>query len=307
MPGAQSERRVVVINPASGSEDHVDTVVELAAERGFDARVTEREGDARRLTRDVADGVDLVAAAGGDGTVNEVVNGIVDASALGSTVLGVVPAGTGNNFATNVGVDGIEAAFDVIDGGRRRDIDLGIANDRAFVNSCIGGVTAEASKQTSSDQKRDLGVLAYVVNTLEQVRSFDALPLRVDVVGESTDDGLAWEGEALFVFVGNARRFSGTRTAQANVEDGQFEVIVVEQAPPTDLVGQAALGRFFDRDGEPIVRRRTPSLRIECLERSVEYSLDGEMLETDNLDIDVASSPLTVAVGEGYAPDPDVA
>lgn len=304
MAGSRFESGVVVVNPVSGSADHVDTVVELAEDRGFETRVTEGEGDARRMAREAAEEVDLVAAAGGDGTVNEIVNGIVEAAALESTTLGVIPAGTGNNFATNVGIEGIDAAFDVIDRGRRRDIDLGLANDRAFINSCVGGVTAEASKETTPDQKESLGVLAYVVNGIEQVASFDAPPLQVDI-GGSVDDGPDWRGEALFVFVGNARRFSGTRTAQADVEDGLFEVVVIEQAPASDLVGEAALGRFFDRDDESIVRSRTPSIRIASEGRPVGYSLDGEMLETDRLELDVASGPLTVAVGEGYAIDPD--
>ncbi|AHG01311.1 diacylglycerol kinase (plasmid) [Halostagnicola larsenii XH-48] len=298
--------RVFVLNPVSGSQDHVDDVVKLAADYGFEVLTTEESGDATRFARRAAPDVDLVAAVGGDGTVNEVVNGIVEADALESTTVGVVPTGTGNNFATNIGIEGIEHAFEVIDDGRRRTIDLGLANDCAFVNSCIGGVTAEASSDTSSETKRDLGVLAYVKNTLESAQEFDSLPLRVETAAEPDGEfERAWEGEALFVLVGNCRRFTGSRTAQAHVEDGLLEVTIVEDAAIPDLLGGAFLEGLFARDSTHIIRRRTPSLTIEHREHAVEYSLDGEMLETEHLELDVNPTALEIAVGEGYQPNPD--
>lgn len=299
------EGRVLVLNPVSGSEDHEPEVTARAHDRGFEIRRTEQAGDATRFAREAAEaGADLVAAAGGDGTINEVVNGIVDADALEETDLAVVPTGTGNNFAANVGIEGIGHAFRLIDDGERRDIDLGRANERAFANSCVGGITAEASTSTSSDGKREFGVLAYVLSTIEAMAEFDPLPLRVETAvegGEST-----WEGEAVFVLVGNCRRFTGARTAQAHVEDGLFEVTVVEQANTVDLVGEAALDRLFGRDETHIVRRRTPSLTVETLdERPVKYSLDGEVLETNALELETIPAALTVVVGEAYAPNPD--
>ncbi|WP_306056404.1 diacylglycerol/lipid kinase family protein [Natronococcus wangiae] len=299
-------RRVLVLNPVSGSEDHVDDTIELAADHDFEIRKTEEAGDARRLAREAAPDADLVAAAGGDGTVNEVVNGIATAEALDTTALAVVPAGTGNNLASNIGVESIEHSFAVIEDGRRRTIDLGLANDRWFVNSCVGGVTAEASSETSSDGKREFGVLAYVMNTLETVRSFDSLPLRVTTVeGPDGEAAKAWEGKAVFVLVGNCRRFTGARTAQANVEDGLFEVTIVEEAGTVDLLGEAALEGLFGRDSTHIVRRRAPSLTVESLRDSVQYSLDGEMLSTETLHLETNARGLDVLVGDSYRPNPD--
>ncbi|WP_049926629.1 diacylglycerol/lipid kinase family protein [Halopiger goleimassiliensis] len=303
-PGSNPSR-VLVLNPVSGSQDHVDDAVELAGEYGFEVRRTEEGGDAERFAEAAADEADLIAAVGGDGTVNEVVNGVVNADALESTTVAVVPAGTGNNFATNVGIEGLEHAFELIEDGRRRAIDLGFANGRAFVNSCIGGVTAEASAETSAESKRELGVLAYVKNTLETVREFDSLRLGVETApGPDDERPHRWEGEALFVLVGNCRRFNGTRTAQADVEDGFFEVTVVEDAAATELLGDAALEGLFG-NGSRLVRRRTPSLAIESRDRAVEYSLDGELLETDALDLETHAGALEVVVGDGYQPDPD--
>lgn len=303
--GERTERGVLVLNPTSGSEDHVDDVVELAGTYGLEVRRTEAAGDGVALAREAAPEADLIAAAGGDGTVNEVVNGIVDADALASTTLAVVPAGTGDNFATNVGIEDIEHAFEVIADGRRRRLDLGVANGRSFVNSCVGGVTARASGETSSERKRELGVLAYVTSTVETVSSFDSLPLRVETAaGPDGDAPRAWEGEALFVLVGNCRRFTGARAAQANVEDGAFEVTIVEDAPARDIVGDAALEWLFDADGAHLVRRRTPSLVIESRSGPVEYSLDGEMLETETLHLETRAGALEVAVGEAYRPEP---
>ncbi|WP_408959623.1 diacylglycerol/lipid kinase family protein [Natrinema sp. 74] len=304
--GQPSDDRVLVLNPVSGSGDHVDEIVERGEAHGFDVRTTEGEGDARRLTRDAAPTADLVAVAGGDGTVNEVVNGVAAADELETTTVAVVPAGTGNNFATNIGVRGIEHAFTVIEEGRRQSIDIGVANDRVFVNSCVGGVTAEASSETSSESKKELGVLAYVKTTLETIGSFESLPLRVETVaGPNGETRQAWNGEAMFVLIGNCRRFTGARAAQANVEDGLLEVTIVADASPATLLKGAALERLFDRGSEHIVRRRTPSVVIESRTDSVEYSLDGEMLETETLRLETEAKTLSMAVGEAYQPNPD--
>ncbi|MFC4248632.1 diacylglycerol/lipid kinase family protein [Natribaculum luteum] len=300
--------RVLVLNPVSGSEDHVAHVETLAHEHGFEVRKSEGEGDARQLARAASnEGADLVATAGGDGTVNEVVDGVLATDGLAETTVAVVPAGTGNNFASNVGVESIAEAFDVIEDGERRRIDLGIANGRAFVNSCIGGVTAEASAATTPNGKREYGVLAYVLRTLETISSFDSLPLRVTLEGlDGSSDAERWEGEALFVLVGNCRRFAGVRRTQADVEDGLFEVTIVEEAPPTDLVGQAALERLFDRETTRIVTRRASRVTLESLhDEPVEYSLDGESLEAERLTLETSAERLEVAVGDRYQPDPD--
>lgn len=301
-----ADGRILICNPTSGSGDHVDRVVELAGEHGFVIWRTEGEGHARELAREAAPEVGLVAAAGGDGTINEVVNGMVEADAIEDTALGVVPGGTGNNFASNVGIEGVEDAFEVIEEGERRDLDLGVTNERAFVNSCVCGITAEASGATSSEEKARFGILAYLLKGIEQVTEFDALPLRVELGGREGQP-VRWEGEAMFVLVGNCRRFTTARRAQANVEDGEFEVAIIERASASDLAGEAAFGGLFGDDGgEHIVRRRAPSLSIEHREgEAVEYSLDGEMLEAEALEFRTRERALSVAVGEGYRPDPD--
>ncbi|PCR92474.1 diacylglycerol/lipid kinase family protein [Natrinema ejinorense] len=306
MPSHETSGRVLVLNPVSGGGDHVDEVVGLATEHGFEVRTTEESGDAKRFAREAAPSADLVAAAGGDGTLNAVVNGIADAEALETTAVAVVPAGTGNNFAANVGIEGLEHAFTVVEDGRRREIDVGTANGRVFVNSCVGGITAEASSETTTESKAELGVLAYVKTTLETVGEFDSLPLRVETAtGLNGERARAWEGEALFVLVGNCRRFTGARTAQANVEDGLLEVTIIEDAATTDLLGGAALEGLFGQKSTHIVRRRASSLVIESHADAIEYSLDGEMLETETIHLGTEPATLTIAVGDGYRPDPD--
>jgi diacylglycerol kinase family enzyme len=111
-------------------------------------------------------------AAGGDGTVNEVVRGVVRATALDRVTVGIVLGGTGNDFAGNVGITGIEQAFEVLDRGERRRVDFGVDDDRPFRNSCCG-LTAEASAETDPGQKERFGTVAYVLNTLRTLSEFD--------------------------------------------------------------------------------------------------------------------------------------
>jgi diacylglycerol kinase (ATP) len=295
---------VVVLNPISGDASHREQVHRLAAEYDCTVLETQSEGDASEFARHAAEnGASVVAAAGGDGTIHEVVRGLDDADALDAVTFAVVPTGTGNNFAGNIGVTGVEHAFEVLDAGERRRIDLGTANGRPFVNSCVGGLTADASHETDPDQKERLGVLAYVVNTLQLMTDYEGLPLTI----AASDDGeVSWSGDAVFVLVGNGRRFPAKGRTQANMEDGLLDVTIIEHMPTANLLQEATMQRLFGSDTENVTHLQTPTLEIQVeQDSSVEFSLDGEMGEWDELTLGVRPRTMKLAVGEEYERYPD--
>lgn len=302
--GETTARRVVVLNPESGDATHAAGVRELAAEYGYAVRETERAGHAVDLTRQATDdGADLIAACGGDGTVNETVRGIAAADAFDDVTLGVLPGGTGNNFALNIGVETIEEGFEVLEAGRTRQVDVGMADGRPFANSCVGGLTARASSETSSDLKDRLGVLAYVVSTLRSLSDFEGIEL---VLASQGGDEPLWEGSAVCVLVGNARRVGDERVVQADMEDGLLDVTIVESMPPSELLETAAVYQLFGEDRDAITRLTTPSLDVEVREtESAEFSLDGEILHAEHLSMSVRPGALSLRVGEAYDPHPD--
>lgn len=306
MPATDSPETVVIVNPNSGDGDHAEAVRSRAELLEYDHRVTEEAGDTVTFAREAAEaGASTVVAAGGDGTVNEVLRGVDAADALDSVTVGVVPAGTGNSFAGNVGVRSIEHAFDVLENGRRRRIDLGRTGESLFANSCVAGLTAEASGDTSSDMKRRFGVLAYVVSTLRSVSEFEALPLSVDAYG-ADGETTAWAGDALMVLVGNARRFVRGDATQAAVEDGEFEVTVVEDVSTLDVMGEAVSSGLLAEDSEHVERFRAPSLEISLRESDeIRFSLDGEILTRQSLTLHTDPATVEVAVGDEYEPDPE--
>ena len=298
---------VIILNPKSGTGDHTGAVTDRA--RVVDHRVeqTRAEGDGVDLAREAAEaGAEQIVAAGGDGTVNEVVRGIDKAGAFDRVTLGIVPVGTGNNFAGQLGITDLDTAFNVIEEGERRWIDLGEADGHAFVNSCIAGLTSDSSSKTDPDMKDRLGVVAYVVTTLKSMVEFDSMSLTVKTE-EGGDRSPAWRGDALAVLIGNGRRFAAGGDTQANMEDGLFEVTIVEDVSTLDLMGEAVADQLLGGESDAIVRTRTPSIRIEVHDpQSRQFSLDGEIIERDNLSVDIRPSTLSVAVGEGYQLDPGV-
>lgn len=302
--GEAAARRVVVLNPASGDGSHADRVRELAADRGFAVFETKEAGDAVRLTREaVANGARTVAACGGDGTVNEVVRGLDEADALAEVTLGVVPGGTGNNFASNIGINGVEEAFTVMEHDRTRTVDVGVANGRPFMNSCVGGLTAEASSETSSEMKERFGVLAYVTATLRTLQDYEGLSLSV---ADGHSEQPLWEGSAVCVFVGNARGAGRERVVPADMEDGLFDVTIVESMPPTELLETAAVYRLFGEDRDAVTRLQTPALTVDVSgEKGANFSLDGEMLSSNELDARVREGVLSLHVGDDYTPHPE--
>jgi len=148
------------------------------------------------------------------------------------------------------------------------------------------------------------GVVAYVISTVQSVSEFEALPLTVDAHGPGGET-TAWEGDALMVLVGNARRFVTGDETQAAVEDGECEVTVVEDVSTLDAVGEAVASGVFAADSEYVERFRAPNLTVTHRDSEpVRFSLDGEMLTRPSLTVTTDPGALEVAVGESYQPDP---
>lgn len=306
MEATDSTNGVVIFNPVGGNAHHRDSIHARATELGYRVEVTEAAGDAVVFAREAAEaGVEVLVSAGGDGTLNEVVRGIAQADALDRVTLGVLPTGTGNNFAQNIGITTTEEGFEVLQHGERRTIDLGLADGRPFVNSCVGGLTADASGETTPELKQRLGVLAYVLTTLSAVASFEGLRLKVTARshgGESSE----WSGEAICVLIGNGRQFTTQRGRQANMEDGLFDVLIVEDVPATDLVSDTVVERLFGEESEHIIRLQASVIEVTSEGPDpVNFSLDGEMVQHRTLSLEVQPKTLCVLVGESYEVVPD--
>jgi YegS/Rv2252/BmrU family lipid kinase len=298
--------RVLILNPNSGNGQHVSHVRDLASENGFEVKETREKGDGTRLTEEaVENDAEIIAAAGGDGTANEVVDGICKADGLDQITLLPVPAGTGNNFAGNIGVKSIEHSFELLEDGERRRIDLGLFQtqgyERVFVNSCVSGLTAEASAETSSEAKKKFGVMAYVLTALQKMADFKGMQLHIDIYSEAEE----WHGDAVLILVGNGRKFSALRQKQANMEDGLLDIAILENNPKISLAGETLAKEIIKGDTFSIKQLKASSISLSVLNDPVRFSLDGEMIETKEIEINTLPQRLNIIVGDSYDPEPD--
>ncbi|MWG35949.1 diacylglycerol/lipid kinase family protein [Halomarina oriensis] len=303
----EPERTVVVLNPVSGDGEHGPQVRALAEEYGYEVRTTEADGDGIDIARRVAAEADRVVACGGDGTINHVVRGLWQADALADVTFGVVPGGTGNDFAENVGVGSVLEAFEILERGRTRRLDVGTVSVDGgtpipFLNSCICGLTADASAATTPEQKRRYGVLAYAGNTLRQLAAYDGL----DITIRPVEGGDGWSGNAALVLFGNARGFPGEEGPAADIEDGFLDVTVIEDRPAMDLVGGGALFELFDRDPDSLSRLRTAHAEVSVeTDEAATFSLDGEMVSARELTVEAHRTALRTVVGPDYVVHPE--
>ncbi|NUC72322.1 diacylglycerol kinase family lipid kinase [Haloterrigena sp. SYSU A558-1] len=294
-PAANSR---LVLNPTSGEADHTERVRRLAAEHGFSVVETERGGHASELAAAAAaDDVDILAACGGDGTIHEVIQGLVAANALEDVTLAVIPAGTANIYASGLGIESVDDGFAAARRGATRGLDLGVADGEPFVLSAIAGLPASASTSASDGLKERIGTLAFVIEGVRTARQFDGLEVAVDVVADGEER--VWE--ALCLLVGALRGFTGPNEP-SNAETGRLEVTVVDRLPPTGAIAEAVERRFFDRETPHATTIEASELEIVSLEdEPVRFSLDGEPREYDRVEIGVRPGALRVCVGEAYA------
>jgi diacylglycerol kinase (ATP) len=296
-------RARVILNPSSGRErgpEHVELLTTRLKHRYDDVTivVTSGDGDAERAaTIAVADGCDALFVAGGNGTLNETMNGLVTAGGLAEVVVGIIPFGTGNDFAAALGIPlEAEPALEILLQGRERAVDLGEVNGRVFVNTSGGGFIAEVSAAVTPHLKTIAGRLAYLIGGAQVLFEFEPVGASVTL-----SPGPVQVSRSLYAFaVCNSRLIAGGRliAPEALIDDGLLDVCLIEAMSAIEFV---ALARKV-ADGEHVKDPRVlyfqaQSARIE-LDRAVHVNTDGEVFEDTQCDYRVLPRAARFLVGD---------
>ena len=299
-------RITVVINESDGGRlaQLREAIEGLRAEgHAVRPRLTFESGDARWMARKACEaGCDLLIAAGGDGTINEVVNGMQDwrregaGSESATPQLGIVPLGTANDFAGALGIPAeIPAAMALALTGDALEVDVGVVEERCFINVSTGGFGAEATEEASDDVKRVLGPIAYLITGVRKFATLEPLTARV-TSGESR---LA-EGRFLLFAVGNCRRTGGGNfiTPEADPTDGLLDLCLVEEMSRVEFLRILPQLRAGEHVEHPrILYRQLTEVTLES-EEELSVNADGEPLTGRRFRYTLSPYRVTVRVGE---------
>lgn len=303
----------IIINPPSPEAvEALRQGVERLRAQGHTVhpRVTFESGDAHRFAWKSAEyGADLVVAAGGDGTINEVVNGLYDwaedpdrENAPALPRLGIVPLGTGNDLAGGLGIgtgDPEAALLHAVDGEPYR-VDVGRVNGRYFLNVSTGGAGAEATDDASVDLKRMLGPVAYLITGVKKFVQLKTTRARFTAGGETV-----YDGRFLLFAVGNAWRTGGGNwvTSEADPADRLLDLCIVDEMTHVDVVRVAPLVRAGRHVNHPkVTYLKVPELVVES-EEEMTVNADGEPLTGRRFEYGLGAHRLTLMVP--HAPEPE--
>jgi len=280
---------IVILNPTAGIPEHVRSWQERVESLAGDCpvRITSHPGEAEELAqRAIDEGFTRIVAAGGDGTVNQVANGLADRKAA----LGVLPMGSVNVFAMELGLPlyNLRRCWDIIEDTNIRQIDLPIANGRYFVQLAGVGLDAQVVKETSLAFKRSFGPLSYLISAA-QIAARQPPKLFIESEETSVEEGS-------FVLVGNGRLYGGPFPffKHAIVDDGLFDVVVFKRLGYLEIVKYLQDVVFSSDIKVPEIEYfQTRQLRITS-EQDVPLELDGELAGNCPVDFRIRGKALRV-------------
>ena len=304
MTDAPYGRVHVVINPASGKDEPIlNTLNDVFREYGvdWDVSVTHKYGDAAaQVAVAIANGVDLVAGYGGDGTQHEVANAVVHAARHEGrdVVMGILPGGTGNGFARELGVPGKlrDAVVLLCTSRNTRAIDVGRlsvsqaqADSRYFIQRVYVGV--EPEEQTSREEKDKYGVFAYAVIMTHHSGPSKPFRYTVDLDGETAEI----EGSKVYI-INSGMMGTGLKIEHMySIDDGLLDCFVVDKANFDTL--KSATERFLHLPAAGASKHFTQA-RVVSLDAEPDQPIwaDGEYMGRTPIKIDVLPGALRIVV-----------
>ncbi len=273
------KKLMLIINPSAGRGGYryyFGEAMKTLADGGFRTELFFTGGpeDATEFARAYAAEFDAVACIGGDGTLSEVIGGLMKIP--NPPPIGYIPMGTTNDVASTIGLpknDTIGAARRIVEGTPHPFDVGGFGKDRYFAYIAAFGAFTEVSYATPQDQKRALGHLAYVLQGAQQLGKIEKLPVRVEY-----DDGV-FEGELVYGSMSNSTSVAGIvrlRDEMVSLGDGMSELVLVQDPGTIDAYGEmitAVLTRSFDSKYLKVIQTRHARF---IFDRPVAWTRDGE-------------------------------
>lgn len=289
-------RAMLILHGKQATNDAVREAVKSTrrAGRKLDVRVTWEGGDARRLVEEaLAAGYTTIVAGGGDGTVRDVAEALVQCE--GRASLAILPLGTANDFARAAGVPLEPAAALALLEIPPRPVDIGEMDGHLFLNMATGGFGSKVTANTPEELKKLLGGAAYLLTGLTRFSEVHTAR------GSFRGPGFHWEGEFLALGIGNGQQAGGGHALcpEARVDDGLLDVSILPA--PQDMVD--ALGALLGSGlggQEVFVRARLPWLEVDAAE-GLDVNLDGEPLGGRHLRFAVRPNALSMHLPEDSA------
>lgn len=272
------KKLLLILNPCSGKKKACRAlagIVNIFNRGGYDVTVyvTACRGDATRVVAERAPEFDLVVCAGGDGTFNETISGLLEGGH--STPLGYIPAGSTNDFASSLHLskDLLQAARDIVDGVPRK-LDVGRFNDRYFSYVASFGAFTRASYATPQNVKNALGHLAYILGGIKELANITTKHLRFTL-----DDGAVFEDDYIFGAISNSTSVAGILTLSedlVDMSDGVFELLLVRK-PNSLLELNDCVLALTTQDYHTPMLTFTSARRVEIeAPENMDWTLDGE-------------------------------
>lgn len=271
------KRARIIYNPTSGREifkKHLPDVLMKLETAGYETscHATTGEGDATAAAKIAVERrYDLVIAAGGDGTINEVANGI--AGQEFRPKIGIIPTGTTNDFARALRIPrDIDGAVDIIVTGDTIPVDLGRMNDKFFINIAGGGRLTELTYDVPIKLKTMLGQLAYYLKGIEMLPSIKPTTVTIEY------DGKLYEGDVMLFLVGLTNSVGGFEklAPNASINDGMFSLLILKKTNLADFIRIATLAIRGEHINDPkVIYTKANRIRVRS-EEKVQLNLDGE-------------------------------
>ncbi|MDQ0201584.1 diacylglycerol kinase (ATP) [Neobacillus ginsengisoli] len=271
------KRARLIYNPTSGREilkRNLPEILEKLERAGYEAscHATTGAGDAIQAAKIAVERrYDIVIAAGGDGTIHEVVNGLAEQEYRPK--LGIIPAGTTNDFARALQIPrDIGTAVDIITKGDMIPVDIGKINDKYFINIAGGGRITELTYEVPSKLKTMLGQLAYYLKGMEMLPSIKPSEVRIEY------DGKLFEGEAMLFLVGLTNSIGGFEklAPDASINDGLFSLLILKKINLAEFIRIATLAVRGEHVNDPnVIYTQANRIKVHSSE-TVQLNLDGE-------------------------------
>lgn len=271
------KRARIIYNPTSGRElfrKHLPEVLEKMEQAGYETscHATTAEGDATVAAADaVRRNFDLIVAVGGDGTLNEVVSGV--SVFENRPKIGLIPMGTTNDFARAVHIPrDINKAVDIIIEGSSIPVDVGLMNDRHFINIAGGGRLTELTYEVPSKLKTMLGQMAYYLKGIEMIPSIRSSKVRIEYDDQVFDD------HAMMFLIGLTNSVGGFEklAPDASINDGKFTLLILKELNMAEFIRVASLALRGEHLSDPhVIYAKASEISVSSNER-VLLNLDGE-------------------------------